>query len=67
MKEKMYDFLFELTEYSENEGEQILCEEPTLEKAWETLIENYGFEKRELRFLERMETWEGEMLGLDTY
>ena len=30
MKEKMYDFLFELTEYSENEGEQILCEEPTL-------------------------------------
>ena len=67
MKEKMYDFLFELTEYSENEGEQILCEEPTLEKAWETLIENYGFEKRELRFLEKMETWVGVRLGLDTY
>ena len=63
----MYDFLFELTEYSENEGEQILCEEPTLENAWKTLIEEYGFEKRELRFLEKMETWEGEMLGLDTY
>ena len=67
MREKMYDFLFELTEYSENEGEQILCEEPTIEKAWETLIKNYGFEKRELRFLEKMETWEGEILGLDTY
>ena len=63
----MYDFLFELTEYSENEGEQILCEEPTLENAWKTLIEEYGFEKRELRFLEKMETWEGELLGLDTY
>ena len=67
MKEKVYDFLFELTEYSENEGEQILCEEPTIEKAWDTLINNYGFEKCELRFLEKMETWEGEMLGLDTY
>ena len=67
MKEKMYDFLFELTEYSENEGEQILCEEPTLGEAWKTLIEEYGFEKRELRFLKKMETWEGEMLGLDTY
>ena len=64
---KDYDFLFELTEYSDNEGEQILCEEPTLEKAWDTLLNEYGFEKRELRFLEKMETWYGEMLGLVTY
>lgn len=64
---KLYDFLFELTEYSENEGEQILCEEPTLEKAWNTLINKYGFECKELRYLEKMETWQGEILGLDTY
>lgn len=64
---KDYDFLFELTEYSENEGEEILVECPTLEEAWDTLIDNYGFEKRELRFIEKMEIWEGELLGLDTY
>ena len=33
----MYDFLFELTEYSENEGEQILCEAASLESAWTIL------------------------------
>lgn len=64
---KMYDFLFELTEYSDNEGEQILCEEPTLNDAWNTLINKHGFEKEELRFIEKMEVWEGELLGLDTY
>lgn len=63
----MYDFLFELTEYSENEGEQILCEAPNLEAACTYLTELYGFEDKELRFIEQMETWEGEMLGLDTY
>ena len=64
---KDYDFLFVLTEYSENEGEEILVECPTLEEAWDMLIDNYGFEKRELRFIEKMEVWEGELLGLDTY
>ena len=64
---KDYDFLFELTEYSDNEGEQILCETSTLEEAWDTLINEYGFEKRELRYLDKFETWYGEMLGLDTY
>ena len=64
---KFYDFLFELTENSENEGEQILCEEPTLTDAWETLCEQYGFEREELRFIRRMSVEEGEMLGLDTY
>lgn len=63
----MYDFLFELTEYSENEGAQILCEAASLESAWTILCWQNGFHRKELRFLERMETWEGELLGLDTY
>ena len=63
----MYDFLFELTEYSENEGEQILCEAASLESAWTILCWQNGFKRKELRFLERMEIWEGELLGLDTY
>ena len=63
----MYDFLFELTEYSENEGEQILCEAPSLDAAYTYLIELHGFEYKEVRFIERMSVTEGEMLGLDTY
>lgn len=63
----MYDFLFELTEYSENEGEQILVECETLERAFKILIQENDFQTDEIRFLERMETWEGELLGLDTY
>lgn len=66
-KAKTYDFLFELTEYSDNEGEQILVEEPTLEQAWKTLVQGYDFQPEELRFIEKMEVWEGELLGLDTY
>lgn len=64
---KFYDFLFELTEYSNNEGEQILVEETNLKTAWDTLIEMYGFEKCELRFIKKISIEEGEMLGLDTY
>ena len=63
----MYDFLFELTDKSENEGEQILYEGDTLDEAWVNLTSLYGFREDELRFLERMEIWEGELLGLDTY
>lgn len=63
----MFDFLFELTEYSENEGEQILCEAASLESAWTVLCWQYGFKRKELRFIERMSVEEGEMLGLDTY
>lgn len=63
----MYDFLFELTEDSDNEGEQILVEESCLDDAWARLLFDYGFEYKELRFIEQMETWEGELLGLDTY
>ena len=63
----MYDFLFELTEYSDNEGEQILCEATSLDSAWACLMFDHGFTKKELRFIERMSVEEGEMLGLDTY
>lgn len=63
----MYDFLFELTEDSENEGAQILCEAASLESALTILCWQNGFEYKELRFIEQMETWEGELLGLDTY
>ena len=63
----MYDFLFVLTEESENEGEEILYEGYTEEEAWNTLINDYGFREEELEFVERLELWEGEMLGLDTY
>lgn len=63
----MYDYLFELTEYSDNEGEQILCEEPSLEDAWRRLIEECGFQPKELRYIGELSVEEGEMLGLDTY
>lgn len=64
---KLYDFLFELTEDSDNEGAQILCEAESLDDAWVCLVFQHGFEYKELRFIEQMETWEGELLGLDTY
>ena len=63
---KDYDFLFELTEYSENEGEQILVECPTLNDAYRILGQN-GFEPEEYEFIDRFTVEEGEMLGLDTY
>lgn len=62
----MYDFLFELTEFSENEGVQILVECHSLSEAKRILIQN-DFSLEEVRFIERMEVWEGELLGLDTY
>ena len=64
---KIYDFLFELTEDSDNEGEQFLVECGSLDEAYKILVEDNGFEYKELRFIEQMETWEGELLGLDTY
>ena len=63
----LYYFLFELTEFSDNEGEQILCECASLDIAWSILCEQYGFERNELRFIDRMSVEEGEMLGYDTY
>jgi len=62
----MYDFLFELTEYSENEGAQILVECHSLAEAKRILIQN-GFALEEVCFIEKMDLWEGELLGLDTY
>ena len=63
----MYDFLFELTEYSDNEGEQILCEEASLEDAWRRLIDEYGFQPKELAYVGKLSVEEGETFGLDTY
>lgn len=62
----LYDFLFELTEFSDNEGEQILVECETLGEARETLRYN-GFHDDEVMFLGRMSVELGEMLGYDTY
>ena len=62
----MYDFLFVLTEYSNNEGEEILVECETLNEAYHILGQN-GFEPEEYDFIDRLEVWEGEILGLDTY
>lgn len=64
---RFYDYLFELTEESENEGEQILCEETSLENAWNCLLNTHQFRKEELRYTDTLSTFEGEMLGLDTY
>ena len=63
----MYDFLFEFTEESDYEGEQILCEESSLENAWRCLIEDNGFSRSELKFVETLPVEVGEALGLDTY
>lgn len=63
----MYDYLFVGTEESDFEGEEILCEAVSLEDAWNILMYNYGFEREELRFIEKMSVEDGEMLGLDTY
>ena len=62
----MFDFLFELTEYSENEGEQILVECDTIEEAY-GILAHYGFNRKEVQYIEKMSVEEGEMLGLDTY
>ena len=62
----MFDFLFEFID-GEWEGEQILCETDTLADAWDILCGQYEFERRDLRFIERMSVEEGEWLGLDTY
>lgn len=62
----LYDFLFELTEFSDNEGEQILVECETLGDAREILRDN-GFTADEVKFLGRMSVELGEALGYDTY
>lgn len=67
MQNNLYDYLFVLTEYSENEGEEFLVEETSLKRAKELLINDYGFNPKEFKFIERMSVEEGEWLGLDTY
>lgn len=63
----MYDYLFELTEYSENEGELVLVETTSIGEAYRLLIQTHGFREEELSFIRRMSVEEGEMLGYDTY
>ena len=41
----LYDFLFELTEGSDNEGEMILCEAENLDAAWACLVFDNGFDR----------------------
>lgn len=62
----MFDFLFEFTEYSDSEGEQILVECETLNDAYR-ILGALGLEPEEYEFIEKMSISEGEMLGLDTY
>ena len=62
----MFDFLFELTEHSENEGEQILVECDTIEEAY-GILAHYGFNRNEVQYIEKMSVAKGEMLDLDTY
>ena len=63
---KLYDFLFVLTEQSENDGEEILVEASTLSEA-DAILEKNGFSDEEYRYITKMSTAEGERLGLDTY
>lgn len=63
----MYDYLFVLTEYSENEGEFILVETTSIGEAYRSLMQTHGFREEELSFIRRMSVEEGEMYGFDTY
>lgn len=62
----MYDFLFELTEESENEGEMFFVECENLEKA-KVILEMSGFKPNEYRFIKRVTVAEAELMGFDTY
>lgn len=66
MKYKIWDYLFELTEYSDNEGEQILVEASSMGEAC-GILEEHGFDDEEYKYITKMSVLEGEMLGLDTY
>ena len=54
-QKKLYDFLFVFTEKSQNEGEEFLVEETTLENAIKVLTQECGFKRNEFKFLEKME------------
>lgn len=59
----MYDYLFEFID----EGIQFFVEETSLENAWATLCDTWGFDRKNLEYIEKYTVEEGEMLGLDTY
>ena len=63
----MMDYLFELSEFSENEGELIFCEAESLQSAWTILCWQNGFKRKELRYVDCYTPEEAEILGYDTY
>ena len=66
MKYKIWDYLFELTEYSDNEGERILVEASSMGEAC-GILEDNGFDDEDYKYITKMSVLEGERLGLDTY
>ena len=66
MKRKIWDYLFVLTENSDNEGEEFLVEASSMAEACE-ILEEHGFDDDEYKYITKMSVLEGEMLGLDTY
>ena len=65
-KRKIWDYVFELTEYSDNEGEQILVEASSLSEADE-ILESHGFNDEEYKYITKVSVADGEKLGFDTY
>ena len=67
MINNLFDYLFVLTEESDNEGEEFLVEETSLPRAILIIQSELGLKENQYRFIRKMSTWEGEFLGLDTY
>lgn len=67
MTNNLFDYLFVLTEESDNEGEEFLVEETSLSRAILVIETELGLKENQYRFIEKMSTEEGEFLGLDTY
>ena len=63
----MRDYLFELNENSENEGEQFFVECESLAEAWRILTEDNDFAEEELTYICEYHPAIAEAIGLDTY
>ena len=66
MKHRIWDYLFELTEYSDNEGERILDEAFSMGEAC-GILEDNGFDDEDYKYITKISVLDGERLGLDTY
>lgn len=66
MKHRIWDYLFELTECSDNEGEKILVEASSMGEAC-GILEDNGFDDEDYKYITKMSVLDGEKLGLDTY